>query len=262
MFFRRTKTRVLAALLLLLTACSGGGGDAVVAPDESDAMPPDALPFDAQEDDGSAEEVSMALEVVGPEQIALTAGERASFPYLVYNGESRAVTLRLEVDGGGTVATPSVRADRLRLDSSDSIVLDVTVEAAPGAQIGAIEPITVRMAVVGKSFTAETATDIVVTSASGARPEPRDDVARVTTAEKVTTYVLANDTDLDQDLDYATFHVIGGGFLGMDTFAGAGGAIVYTPSSRARGVDRVLYGVCDNAGRCGTGVLTLDINRA
>jgi hypothetical protein len=119
---------------------------------------------------------------------------------------------------------------------------------------------TVSVVVVGEANRrTTTTTDVALTDPSGAPPDVGDDTARTTTDEKVTIYVIADDIDPDGDLDYTSVSIVGGGWLADSVTARPDGTIAYEPFGNLSGVDQVVYQVCDDARRCDTGVLAVEI---
>ena len=90
-------------------------------------------------------------------------------------------------------------------------------------------------------------------------PEARDDEATAMEAAPVTIDVLANDTDVDENLDPATVTVLdepAGGSVAVDP---ASGEITYTSIAGFAGIETFTYEVFDAEGLSDTAVVTVEV---
>ena len=106
-----------------------------------------------------------------------------------------------------------------------------------------------------------TVVQLLVVEAVGQRPVAGADAGFTGTNESVIVYVVGDDSDPDDDLDYQSLRVIEGGF-GADQVSGAGnGTITYVPFANVTGPDVVMFEICDGEARCDTTLLTIDVTR-
>ena len=82
-----------------------------------------------------------------------------------------------------------------------------------------------------------------------------------TAGPAVTADVVANDIDLDGDLDAATLELTGPSASRGVALAHADGSISYTPTPNQFGSDAVPYQVCDEGGSCTTGRLNVHVRQ-
>jgi len=75
----------------------------------------------------------------------------------------------------------------------------------------------------------------------------------------VTTFVLANDGDIDGTLVPSSVTIVTAPLNGT-ALASADGSITYTPNTGYFGVDGYLYSVCDNQGACAQAGVTVQIS--
>lgn len=92
------------------------------------------------------------------------------------------------------------------------------------------------------------------------RPLAVDDTSSVVAGSSVSVPVLANDSDVDGDLDPASVQVSEGPRHGTATVRS--GAIEYRASASYEGPDMFTYRVCDLGGRCVTALVTVAVTAA
>jgi len=90
-------------------------------------------------------------------------------------------------------------------------------------------------------------------------PTANPDSAATTEDVATTINVIANDTDVDGNLDPASVTVINGPFNGTATPNGDG-TVTYTPAADFSGNDTFTYRVCDAFGVCDTATVSITIN--
>lgn len=101
--------------------------------------------------------------------------------------------------------------------------------------------------------------EATVTIEIDAAPVANDDTARTNQATSVTIDVLANDTDLDKDLDPTTLTIVDQPAQGKVDIVD--GKLVYTPNAGAKGTDTITYQVKDKNGNVSNeATVTIAIN--
>jgi hypothetical protein len=245
---------MVAGCLALVAGC-GGGPSAAPAPE------PTAPSSDAATATAPAELalVDLGFELAGPERIVVEPGGETKASFVFANPTEHTLTVRFELSGDERVelvdATGRLRA---LAGQTDTFAMSVAVpaDAAAGERL-AVE---VAVVEVGASEHRSVVPLVVeVGDGSGRAPVVGYDDAATTTNERVSSYVVFDDTDPDGDLDVTTVRVLGGAALAEDVTADPSGTITYVPFTNLTGVDHVLYEVCDTTGRCGTGVLRVEI---
>ncbi|MRT93188.1 tandem-95 repeat protein [Ancylomarina sp. 16SWW S1-10-2] len=72
--------------------------------------------------------------------------------------------------------------------------------------------------------------------------------------------ILANDSDLDNDLDPTTVSIITDPLHGVVTVNPVTGQLYYIPNPNYHGTDEILYQVCDELGHCTTAKVSIIVN--
>ncbi len=162
------------------------------------------------------------------------------------------MTARNATGGLQVETTPS----SLRLDTGDAGALTTTVRVPEDLDTEATFEL---VAVFADDTTARDALTVTVApvAVSGDRPSLGDDRAATATNERVISYVVANDTDTDGDLDLGTLRIVAGAGRAADAAASSDGTITYEPFANRTGTDVVLYELCDTTGLCDTAALTV-----
>lgn len=93
-------------------------------------------------------------------------------------------------------------------------------------------------------------------------PAAFDDTAATAVDEAVVIDVVANDTDLNGDLDPSTVTVTSGPADGSTDTSAADGTVTYTPNPGFSGDDLFVYEVCDAGGRCDSATVSVSVSVA
>ena len=196
--------------------------------------------------------------------------------------ESNVATITVKID-----AAPEAKDDSAATKESVPVTIDVL--ANDSDLDGDIDPSTLTIITNGNKGTAEfvngklvytpkageVGTDIItyqvkdkngnvsneatVTIEIDAAPVANDDTARTNQATSVTIDVLANDTDLDKDLDPTTLTIVDQPAQGKVDIVD--GKLVYTPNAGAKGTDTITYQVKDKNGNVSNeATVTIAIN--
>jgi uncharacterized repeat protein (TIGR01451 family) len=91
-------------------------------------------------------------------------------------------------------------------------------------------------------------------------PDAVDDSATTPEDDPVDVDVLANDTDVDGDLDPTSVTVTSGPANGSTSVDPGTGVVSYTPDPGYNGPDSFTYQVCDDAGLCDSATVTLTVS--
>ena len=243
---------VLGAALSAV-ACGSGAADDVASepsPGVADAgAVSDELPTDL-------EMVEPSLALLGSAAVTAAPGETLTIDHLVENltDSTRTVTVtaRNATEGLVVDAAPS----SLRLEPGG--VARSTISVPEGLRGDAVFELVVVFA---DDVTARATLEIVVSpgDATGSRPELGDDRATTTTSERVISYVVANDTDPDGDLDLSTLRIVASAGRAAAASASPDGTITYEPFADRPGTDVILYELCDTTGLCDTAALTVTV---
>ncbi len=105
----------------------------------------------------------------------------------------------------------------------------------------------------------DTATVTLLVETVNDPPTAGDDSVTTDEDTPVTFDVLANDNDVDGDLDPASVSVVSGSSNGTLTHNG-NGSFTYAPDANFNGTDSFTYQVCDSNGICDSATVTLSIN--
>lgn len=254
---------VFFSVLVVLAAC-GGSSDPEAAPaPEAPTSTPDEGAGDGLDAD-APDELAFAesdVTIEGDTGVLVTPGETVNVDHLVFNtaGRSRSVAYRADLDDDVPLQIElSGDSSRLSTGEIESLVSTVTVpaDAAPGT---VFEYRVVAVNTEDISERSVTTVQLLVTEATGQRPDAGPDAGLTTTNERVLVYVVGDDTDPDGDLDIASVRVIAGGFS-ADSLEGDGnGTITYVPFANVVGDDVVMYEVCDSEQRCDTGLISITV---
>jgi large repetitive protein len=106
----------------------------------------------------------------------------------------------------------------------------------------------------------DTATVSITVVAPNNPPAANDDTASTPEDTAVVIDVVANDTDVDGNLDPTTVSITAGPTHGGVTVNAVTGALTYTPTANYNGPDSVSYQVCDTAAACDTAVVSITVN--
>lgn len=247
---------------LTMTAAACGGGDAPQAGEPVPVTPTGAdeateLPVDQPV--LALEDTTVSLS--GARKVLAVAGETVVVDHLLYNNVSddrRSVAIRASAEEGSP--EPGLSAKSVRLDAEAFIKFTTSLVVPEDAEVGATYRYEV-LAVVSEDITQRSSlvVDVEVIAEGGTRPDVTNNGGRTSTNEKVTVYVVGDDTDADSDLDYSTLRVIGGGFRAASVTGSPNGTIEYVPFANLIGTDALIYELCDTTGRCDTGVVTVTV---
>ena len=91
-------------------------------------------------------------------------------------------------------------------------------------------------------------------------PVATDDVANTAEESPVAIDVVANDGDVDGDLDPSTVAVTAGPAHGSVVVNPVSGVVTYTPDADFHGTDAFTYRVCDAAANCATAVASVSVS--
>lgn len=103
-----------------------------------------------------------------------------------------------------------------------------------------------------------TATVTVLVEWTNAPPTAVDDSVTTNEETPVTFDVLANDSDVDGNLNPGSVTVVSGPSNGALVHNGAG-SFTYTPAANFSGVDSFVYEVCDTEGVCASATVTITV---
>jgi len=104
----------------------------------------------------------------------------------------------------------------------------------------------------------DTAVVTVTVTAANSPPVANDDSATTPQDTQVVINVIANDSDVDNNLDLSTVAVVDPPGNGAASVSG-GGQISYTPQAGFNGADSFTYQICDTDGACDTAVVTITV---
>ena len=110
------------------------------------------------------------------------------------------------------------------------------------------------------SPTARIRPSLTATAEANSPPTAEDDNDEMSVAENdsITIDVIANDNDVDGNLDPTTVTVESGPTDGV-TSVEAGGSITYTPDTGFSGDDTFTYQVCDTFDACDIATVTITV---
>jgi large repetitive protein len=171
--------------------------------------------------------------------IRLGTGADATNGGTIGIGETTSIRFRVSIDGGTAASTP--------------IVNQATV-----VYVGAT---------LGTSFDDESDSDSgtpgdqpdTMTTAAASAPVADDDAATVDEDDSTTIDVLANDTDVDGDIDPTTVTITANPAHGAVTVDPLTGVVTYVPDPDYNGPDTFDYQVCDATGLCATATVDVDV---
>ncbi|HEY7591098.1 MAG TPA: Ig-like domain-containing protein [Candidatus Limnocylindrales bacterium] len=178
-----------------------------------------------------------------------------------YDGVGDQVVVRLGAGGDAT------NGGQLDPGDSTSIRFRVAVGAGvvPGQPIENQATITYSSLSLGGSFSADsdgdngTGGDQPTTITVNAAPVANDDSATTPEDTAVDIDVLANDSDVDGNLDPTSVTVTSGPGNGSVTVDPVTGVVTYTPAPDWSGTDTFTYQVCDTSSVCDSATVTVDV---
>ena len=257
-------TTIVLALMLGAAAC-GGSEDPATAPAPTDpsasSAAADATPTPEPPDELALADTSPIV-IEGDTGVLATPGETIVVDHLVRNtaATARSVGLRVATEADIDVDVSS-RSVRVKRDEIAHVETSLTVP--DDARVGDVltyEVVAVNVDDIREKST--TTVQVLVSEASGVRPELGDDSGATATNEQVFVFATADDIDADGDLDLASLRVVAGGWLADQITGTENGVISYVPFANVEGVDVLLYEVCDAEQRCGTGLIDITIGAA
>ncbi len=181
-------------------------------------------------------------DATGDVVIRLGTGADATNGGTIGIGETTSVRFRVSIDGGTAASTP--------------IVNQATVVYV-GATLGTL-------------FDDESDSDSgtpgdqpdTMTTAAPSAPEANDDGATVDEDDSTAIDVLANDTDVDGDIDPTTVTITVDPAHGTVTVDPLTGVVTYVPDGDYNGPDTFDYQVCDATGLCASATVDVDVTPA
>ena len=90
-------------------------------------------------------------------------------------------------------------------------------------------------------------------------PNAQDDTATTPEDTPVAINVIANDFDVDGDMDVNTLSVFNPPIFGSTEVVQSSGIIMYTPDLNIHGVDHFEYEICDTVEECATATVTVTV---
>ncbi len=109
----------------------------------------------------------------------------------------------------------------------------------------------------GRGGTASATVTITITEVND-KPTAVADTATTESGEPVTVDVLANDSDIDGELDAATLSIKGQ--PGDGTAVPSDGKVTYTSDDGFEGTDTFVYKICDTGGKCASATVTVTVD--
>ncbi|MCB8944291.1 MAG: tandem-95 repeat protein [Ardenticatenaceae bacterium] len=143
----------------------------------------------------------------------------------------------IDVDGDANVVTVTVPANGTAVINSNS------VDYTPAAEFSGTD---VFDYTISDGVFTDTATVTITVTVVNDPPTAVDDGDTTSEDSPVTTDVLANDFDIDGNIDPATLSIDSSPSNGSATADPATGVITYTPSLNFNGVDSYDYEICDD----------------
>lgn len=255
--------RPLCALLVVVALASGcGGGDEGPDVATEATTPTVEINGPGAPAPGELPLVDLGLQISGPATVRAAPGAEATIAFVFDNPTSATFTARFELgeqDGVNLVGA----TERVRVGAGSAGTFEVTVGVSADVPSGEELELEVSVVEVGATeHRTSVPVSLIVSEDLTSPPRVGGDDAATRTNERVSSYVVFDDTDPDGDLDVTTVRVIGGGYLAESVTADPSGTITYVPFADLTGVDFVLYEVCDTVGHCGAGVLRVDIQAA
>lgn len=266
---RNARKRLVAfvAALVVLTAACGGGGDtnpAATGPVVGIAPTPTAAPFAAGSE--LPEELAFSdkdVVVDGPVTITAAPGEALTLDYIILNPTAVPARYALRASASEGAGVPKPSSETKKIESRDVAAITVTYNVPLSAEAGDSVDVELLVANASKVSMRDTiVTTINIVDLEGERPVAGQDRATTTANEKVTAYVIGNDTDADGNIDYKSVRMVTGGFRALSASVDSNGTVTYVPFANVTGRDKLLYEICDTDNRCSTGIVTIDIEEA
>ncbi len=158
---------------------------------------------------------------------------------------------------GGVLAPLATTRVRFRVRVDDGL--------PPGTAIENQGQVSFRGQTLGGSFSGATdgddaaAGDQPTVLRTNAAPVARDDPATTAEDTPVAITILANDSDVDGNLDPTTVTITTGPAHGTVAVNPTTGVVIYTPAPNYTGPDQFTYRVCDSAGACDRAVVDITV---
>jgi large repetitive protein len=217
---------------------------------------PDAFTYQVCDTTALCDTATVSITVVAPNNPPVANDDSASTP------EDTAVVIDIvandtDVDGNLDATTVTITVGPTHGGVTVNAVTGA-VTYTPAADYNGSDSITYE--VCDTVAACDTAVVSITVSSVNDAPVATDDSAGTAEDTAVVIDVVANDTDVDGNLDATTVTITVGPTHGGVTVNPVTGAITYTPAANYNGADAVTYQVCDTTALCDTATVTLTVS--
>jgi CSLREA domain-containing protein len=218
----------------------------------------DAFTYTISDGHGGTDSATVTITVIAANQPPVANNDAASVSEDDTNGVNINVAAN-DTDVDGNLVPSSVTIISSPVNGAVVNNGDGTVKYTPTANFNGLDTFTYRISD-SDGLASNTATVSITVNPVPDAPVANDDSATLDTTlnSQVVINVIANDTDIDGDLNPASVTVTSNPANGSAVSNGDG-TVTYTPTGGFLGTDSFNYEVCDSANVCDTAAVTVTV---